>query len=134
MSLPKQLAAKSKSFGEKNDCSVKAVAIVMNASYEEAHTALKNAGRRSGKGASVPMIMEAIRSLGGYVTGWKDIKNHGGTSQRRCPVSRIAGRLPRKGRYLALTRNHIAAVKDGEVLDWTEGRRHQVIFTWEVSL
>ena len=135
MSLPKKLAEKSEKFNEDRDCSVKAVAIVCNASYEEAHAALKKAGRKNRKGANMPMIVAAIRSLGAYIEfEGLEADKHKGTNQRKCPVSRIASRLPKKGRFLALTCNHIVAVVDGEVLDWTEGRRHQVKFTWEVSL
>jgi hypothetical protein len=134
MSLPKQLAAKSKARKENNDCAVKAIAIVANASYEEAHAALAAQGRKNGRGSNLPQIMAALKSLGVFVHGYKGIKDHGGVAMRRLPMSRVKYHLPSEGRFLVLTRNHIVAVKDGEVLDWTEGRRHQALFAWEVSL
>ena len=133
MSLPKQLAAKSKSMGEKNDCAVKAVAIVCNASYEEAHATLKRLGRRDGKGTPMDVIMAAVKALGCHVN-YGDKRDHRGVNCGRRTINRL--RLPQggKGRWLVLTRNHILAVVDGKVMDWTEGRRHQARFAWEVSL
>lgn len=132
MSLPKQLAAKSKSYGEKNDCAVKAVAVVTNATYEEAHAALKAAGRRNGRGTPLPVIMAAVKALGCHVK-FDDMVNHHGRNMGRMTINRVPAALP-KGRWLVLCRKHILAVKDGEVLDWTEGRRHQARFAWQVSL
>ena len=31
-----------------------------------------------------------------------------------------------KGKYLLFVSGHVLAMVDGEVLDWTQGRRHQV--------
>jgi hypothetical protein len=144
MSLPKQLAAKSKAHKEKNDCAVKAIAIVANASYEEAHEALAKQGRRNGRGSTIVQIMAALKSLGVHVNGYINHVYHGGKNMGRCPIRDVTFRLrsvygmDRKQiaerRFLVLTRNHILAVKDGEVQDWTEGRRHQARFAWEVSL
>ena len=143
MSLPKQLAAKSKSFDEKNDCAVKAVAVVANASYEEAYEALRKAGRKPRRATPLPVIFAALKSLGCHAT-YQNNFQHNGVPMGRCPISRVKSRLMqafgangkqfRNGRYLVLTRNHILAVKDGEVQDWTDGRRHQARFAWEVSL
>jgi len=132
MSLPKQLAAKSKSFGEKNDCAVLAVAVVCNASYEEAHATLKRLGRKDGKGTPVEVIFAAVRALGCHVT-FGDRINHNGRNMQRLTVRRVGAAIP-KGRWLVLCRGHVLAVKDGEVMDWTDGRRHQARFAWQVSL
>jgi hypothetical protein len=133
MSLPKQLAAKSKSFKEENDCAVKAVAIVCNATYEEAHATLKRLGRRDGRGTPMDVIMAAVKALGCHVT-YNGKHDHRGVNCGRRTINSL--RLPEggKGRWLVLTRNHILAVVDGKVMDWTEGRRHQARLAWEVSL
>ena len=133
MSLPNQLKKVSKSYNEKNDCAVKAVAVVANASYQEAHEALRLAGRKPRRGTPLPVIFAALRSLGVYHE-FKTVADHRGKDMGRCPISRVRSRLPRKGRFLVLTRSHILAVVDGVVLDWTEGRRHQARYAWEVSL
>ena len=132
MSLPKKIKAASKSHNERNDCSVKAVAILCNATYDEAHAALKAAGRKDRKGAGFDQIMKAVRSLGCYVE-YDDELNHRGRNMHRITVNRVGAALP-KGRWLVYSNGHVLAVKNGEVLDWTKGRRHQARLAWEVSL
>jgi hypothetical protein len=60
----KALEAISDSRGENNDCSVKALAMFANVRYMVAHAALKNEGRKDGRGVNVNMILEASAKLG----------------------------------------------------------------------
>lgn len=132
MSLPKKITRKSARHGETNDCAVKAIAIVANADYDEVHALLKAHGRKDGKGTPWKAIWATLKALGVWV----------GPEQRMTRGSRLWAKtvrylprvLPRKGRYLVYTRGHILAVVDGEVMDWTEGRRHQPKLCWEVAL
>lgn len=41
--------------------------------------------------------------------------------------------LPKKGKYLILVRSHVVAVVDGEVADWSEGRRLRVQSIYKVT-
>ena len=41
--------------------------------------------------------------------------------------------LPPKGKYLVRSHRHIAAVVDGQMIDWTEGRRFRIVQIWEVK-
>jgi len=49
----------------------------------------------------------------------------------RTPVT-AARYLPKKGKFLCFTRDHVFAVVDGSVVDWTEGRRHRITYVTEV--
>ena len=60
----KALDAISDSRGENNDCSVKALAMFANVRYMAAHAALKNEGRKDGRGVNVGMITAASAKLG----------------------------------------------------------------------
>ncbi len=128
MSLPKKMTRKSKKAGEKNDCAVKAVAIVANADYDEVHAIMAELGRKDGKGTPFEIIWETLRRLG----VWVGPKDHAAVRYAKT-VRYLPAALP-KGRWLVYTRGHILAVVDGEVKDWTEGRRHQPKFAVEIAL
>lgn len=121
----KQLALRAKAFNEQRDCSVKAVALLTNASYDEAHRALAAVGRKNGFGVSLSTIIEALRNLGAHV------------SEGREPPAKTVRTLERvapPGRFLVDTSTHVLAVIDGEIIDWTKGRLHRIIKLFEVSL
>ena len=128
MSLPAKMKRKSKKHGETNDCAVKAVAIIANADYDEVHALMAKHGRKVGKGTPWTAIWATLKELGVWV-GPEDRE-----APTRCKTVRhLPAALP-KGRWLVYTRGHILAVIDGEVMDWTEGRRHQPKIYWEVAL
>jgi hypothetical protein len=55
---------KSDNLSEANDCTVKAIALACDVSYEAAHTALKTFGRKHGRGTSISIMEKACRMLG----------------------------------------------------------------------
>lgn len=129
MALPKQLKKKSALHGETNDCAVKAIAIVANADYDEVHALLKAHGRKDGKGTPWAAIWATLKALGVWV-GPVDHTN----IERAKTVRHLPAVLPKRGRFLVYTRGHILAVVNGEVMDWTKGRRHRPKLAWEVAL
>lgn len=120
----------SRYYREDNDCSVKAVAIACDVPYKLAKDTLESVGaRRPRSGANLYGILAAIAKLG-FVTneieGQRPLK-FGGT------ISTLTDKLPKRGMYIALVRNHILTVKNGKIEDWTEGRRHQVQLVYKVE-
>lgn len=108
----------AKANGEHNDCSVKAVAIACDVPYKVAHKALEKAGRKPRKGVYPHEIQAAIESLGYGVAQWQ-------------VTAKTASKLGidpalQKGHFMVFVRGHVAALKDGVVEDWTQGRRHRV--------
>ena len=113
----------SKKLGEHNDCAVVAAALTTKWSYEHTHRVFAECGRKKGRGTHLHVTRKALRRLGVYVEERKI---------RRTPVRNL--RLPEGKRYIAVTCNHMLAVIDGKVHDWTANRRHVVTDLWEISL
>ena len=59
-----ELHLESQQLKERNDCTVKAIAVVTGVSYKEAHKAMADAGRKPGKGAYVAQQRAALNELG----------------------------------------------------------------------
>jgi len=108
----------AKDNNEHNDCSVKAVAIACDVPYKVAHKALERAGRKPRKGVFPNQIQAAVESLGYGVAQW----------QVTAKTMSKLGADPelQKGHYMVFVRGHVAALKDGVIEDWTQGRRHRV--------
>lgn len=126
--------------GEKNDCSVKAVALVCGVSYETAHAAMAAQGRKQGRGASTTSIELAVIALGKqvelvnpkhviaqYPGVHKNLKNVTTHHPARFPSVWKNG-----GTYLAYIRGHVLAIVDGVVHDWTAGKSKQIYRIREV--
>lgn len=112
------------SIGERNDCSVKAVAITCRTNYETAHEMLASLGRRKGCGVFNYAILKAIEALGFKVVRMDSPAKTLGT---------VAKHLQR-GYYLVFVRGHVAAVHNGTIHDWTdEGSRRRVIYVWKIE-
>lgn len=129
---------------EDNDCSVKALSIVTNKPYAEAHAALKAQGRKNKRGATVHQILRALRTLGFDVVNNvpEDLTDAAAVEEwlenspqhkYNVKTATTATNLPKEGRrFLCVTCNHIFAVTNGVVQDWTEGRRNRVNTVFEV--
>jgi hypothetical protein len=124
------VAAASNKMGESNDCSVKAVSIACRVPYNKAHDALKAEGRQTRRGARPTQILRSVEALGCVHEGIINPRQPNGS---RYTMSTI-GKLCKRGYWMALVNGHIAAVVNGQVEDWTEGRRHQVLAVWKVSV
>ena len=119
-----KLSKVSKKFYEKNDCSVKAIAILGNLPYKYAHEAMEREGRLRRDGASTTMILRAVRKL----NIWCDkVELEGKT------VRTLGRNLPKKGRFLIFTDGHVLAAVDGEIVDWTSGRLHRIESVYKIS-
>lgn len=114
----KDVHEQSKKHNEHNDCSVRAVALACNVPYSEAHAALHKAGRINRHGARRSQTFAAVRSLGFELV---QINYH-----RQARTMTTAHRACSNGACLVFVRGHVAAMVDGKVLDWTDGRKHRV--------
>lgn len=126
-----ELRKQSDSFGEYRDCAVVATAIACRVKYKDAHAALKSAGRRDRKGTHRHTTWTAITKVLDC-----QIEKHPRPRQdngSRYTTLTIGKRFPR-GYYLVFVKNHVAAMVNGKVLDWTEGRRHRVQEVWKVTV
>lgn len=114
---------------ESRDCTVLAAAVVTGATYDEAHAALKAAGRRSRRGSYKPEQMRALKALGATVEKWKPRKPNGGKY-----TVRTIGEVLHTGRHYVFVSRHALGVLNGVVHDWTDERLHEVIEVWTVTM
>ncbi|WP_422475345.1 hypothetical protein [Endozoicomonas sp. ALB032] len=112
--------------GDKNFCGPLALAAVFDADVDQVNSALIRSGSRvKGKGTNMWNVLSTMQKEGAveciqdvYESGHKTI-----TSATRA--------LP-TGRYLILVRNHVLALIDGEVQDWSAGSKHRVEAIYKV--
>ena len=114
-----------KKMNETNDCSVMAIAIACRLTYEQAHRVMAEHGRRNGRGAHTFQILAAAKSLGFELTPVKKV-NKGYTA---CTI----GKKCKAGYYMAFVSGHVLGVVNGDVYDWTEGRRHRIKKVYKVT-
>lgn len=143
----KQLRAEGNAQGERNDCSVIAVAVVCGVSYATAHRAMAANGRRPRGRAEHGSTEQSVRDLGcetRHLMGW-DFSTPENVQHKTLPLYHVL----RKGktmtsiepllqrhysgrRFLIGVRGHIAAFDGQRLQDWSQGRRHKVIKIVEV--
>lgn len=124
-----KLMRKMQEHGETNDCGVKCLAIVCRTNYENAHRVAQKMGRKPRKGT--PWNWQTLRLAGnelGYVFKPCRADLHGKTIT-------TAARDLQRGYYAVLVSRgrHVVAVHNGQIHDWTEGRRHRVYAVWKVE-
>ena len=114
----------SNEYGESNDCTVKAVTLVSDLPYGTVHRMYHLAGRKRRCGARREITQDVLHQLGenGYRHYWCQPLQKSGS---RFTMKTIGKAYP-KGRYIVRVRGHLAAMIDGVIHDWTQGRRHIV--------
>jgi hypothetical protein len=140
------LSKTSESLNENNDCGVRAMSIATGESYEDCHTAFELAGRKH-RGCSYSHMYPTVANMlgynlktvwrkGNYVSDKNFIYTHpkylhlnvcppeySWVSKCKTPIS-TERNIPRDIRCIMIVRNHAIGIRDGEVHDWTSGKRH----------
>jgi len=140
------------SMNERQDCTVIAIAIACGVTYQEAHKALKDAGRRSRCGCKPAVSKKAIKALGYTVRQWTArekqamMRSYGLPPSKR--VTNITTHHPRQtsqtdqvsdawqdthSNMIFATSKHMLAFKDHEVHDWSINRALYVKMVWEID-
>lgn len=126
----------SEKFGERNDCSVKAVALATGTQYAKVHYEFAKQGRKQGRGTH-RWQQEAVLAAFGFEL--KLVHSHRAGLSWALPeeqvlknkfkaktVTTLERELPSRGVFLVYTRGHMLCARGGKILDWTQGRRHQI--------
>jgi hypothetical protein len=123
------------SYKEHGDCAVRALSNLLDCSYGLAHRKLAKYGREHGKGSpwySIRLATKEICKMKDRTVSWH------GHPESCVQAAKFMGynvqtinqfqRSHPKGVYLIAMRGHVAAVVDGELIDWTatSSRRHKV--------
>ena len=118
----------SNSKNEKNDCGVTAIAIATGIGYDKAHKLFCLLGRKPRRGVSFNMLESAIQFIVGSLPEFKVILKPNGSQYTGVTIGKA---LP-KGKYILLFRGHAAALVDGVIEDWTDGRRKRILGYFKV--
>lgn len=111
---------------EKNDCTVRALAIATSASYTKAYMLLCSAGRKHNRGFVIEKFLKKNCSYLGHCF-------HKLPFRKPITVRKFILKYP-KGTYYVKIRGHVFVVKDGVVHDMVEPRAMQrVTAAWEVT-
>jgi hypothetical protein len=136
------------------DCAVIALSLLTKLSYSDTEALLAKHGRKLNRGTPIDVIYKVLADLSpcdyqfdSYLYDieksskyrnemlrdfWSEYGNMSGVIGMT--ISRLARvRKLQKGKYLVLTRSHALAMIDGEVLDWTKGRRHRVVAIYKIG-
>lgn len=110
---------------QKNDCTVRALAIARNLPYDEAYDVLKDAGRKSSLGFDFVKWIEtqpwATKIAFPAVKG-----------QRRMTPAQFCRDFP-KGTFILRVTKHVFTVKDGVIYDAFENRPDRCVYAcWSV--
>lgn len=119
-----RIAKTSAAFQETNDCTVRALAVCLGGDYVKAHTALKEKGRKEGRGLANYLWAEAYQDLGLRLDDVTD--NFDGKSIRA--VEKELAELDDDVPYVISVRGHVCAwcPKSKALIDWASGRLHRI--------
>jgi hypothetical protein len=113
------LAERSVYLNEKDDCAVKAFAIIAGLTYDEAHDLLGRHGRLSRQATKDSVLVEALRHCG------VELHRYDGPVPKT--VKKAREKLDPAHDYLIWTAKHVLPYMDGQVHDWTADRCHRPV-------
>lgn len=113
-----------KYYNDMNFCTVIALAVCCNVGIGKAYHTMKRLGRKDKHGAKYGTIYKAVTELGFTHKPVDGLYNK--------QVKSVTKLLPSKGLFMVHIRGHVLAVRDGKVLDWSEGRSHRIIAVHEI--
>ena len=132
---------------ERNDCAVKAVAIVTDQPYHDVHKVMANLGRQHGKGTSFNITRAALEHFGftvkPYWDAYQDLEHakHVMHDRYNYKVKNMTVRHAKKfpdafahlgDRALVRTRRHIIGMRNGEAIDWTADGARRIMDMYAV--
>jgi len=117
----KQIREDARDYREGNDCTVVAVSVACGIEYAEAHSLLKAAGRRKGKGLHEQYYHKVIRDLGFTIDR---------INLRSKTVRTVEQELAHHhGHQIVMirVRGHVLVWNGKEIVDWSAGRMHRIV-------
>ena len=139
LELYEDLDKGSTSFNEQNDCSVKAVALICNISYSDAHALLKKFGRKDRDGTRRTITRDAIESMGIKLVRVK--RDFFISQYPKYTSTTVTTKHPKtfpdvwkNGKmYLCHTVDHDLVINDGVTCDWSHNRHLRIKTIFEVQ-
>ena len=123
------MSVESDKHHETNDCTVRTLTAVTGLPYDVCHAQLKKQGRKNRKGCHW------------YIEGPKAAKALGFTMTRlarnefraKTMITAERDSSISSGNYAVLVQGHVAGLVDGQLIDWSAGRRHRIQAVYAVT-
>ena len=133
----KELKAYAEAMGDKNYCSVVAVAVILDLDYKKAYRLCAKYGRKHGKGMCTYDILALVRDNGANAQSVDRAKVLATVDRPNYRVKTLTtnnfkmSKYYNKGRYLVFVNGHVAAVRNGVTHDWSanKAKKIQLLFT-----
>jgi len=110
---------------EKNDCTVRALAISTNKPYDEAYCILQSFGRKPNKGTNIRKFFKNNKIVLGF--WFKKLR-----FRKQITLNKFVKKHPTGTFYVRITK-HVFVVKDGVTIDMTKPRTYcRITDAWEV--
>lgn len=111
---------------ERNDCTVRTLALTTNISYSKAYMMLNQAGRKNNRGFVIEKLLKNSCSYFGH--SFFKLK-----FRKPITIRKFIQKYP-KGVYYAKIRGHVFTIKNGVIYDMIEPRPGQrIIKAWKVE-
>lgn len=121
---------------EKNDCTVKACAVVTGYAYKDLHLLMQAEGRQPGKGVTRLTYQRMLVKLGFEIKLiWAKESDHSQYDMSGLTMRTVEPTLQHyfpNRKFLVSTRDHVAGFDGQDLVDWTNGRQHRVLDIYEV--
>lgn len=122
------LCETSRKSSDRNDCAVKAVAMIGRVSYKKAYELCKAQGRRDGHAMNNGKINQTFANMGFDVQQVENLYQKNGC---RYTPKTIGQRL-KTGYYILYVKGHVIPLINGTTFDWTSGRRHRIFIAFKI--
>ena len=116
----------SETYGETRDCVVKAISLAADKPYSEVHEFCAQHGRQNRRG--VNFRRSILPHLGQIGVSVEDVSRDYSARTIRTLQREIGA-----GSFIVKVDGHLLAIRDGEVLDFTEGSCRRVTGIWKVN-
>lgn len=125
-----KLKEESSSFGEVNDCSIKAITLATGKPYSEVLALSYRFGRKKGKGTYIETSKKILDALGFEVIIleeyiWKRIGKTFLTFARNNYI--------KSSNLIIYSSTHMAAIVDGDLIDWAIEKRKRIQSVWKIQ-
>ncbi len=123
------LSSAANALGEHNDCTVRALTAATGLEYAAVHAAMAQAGRKYRKGCVFSVVgRQAARALGFKVETLSRSEYSAKTTRTIAKDRKL-----RTGSYVVRVRGHVAALVDGQVIDWSPDNLRRVTAVFRVT-
>lgn len=114
---------------EGRDCAVIAVSILARVTYRVAHDVCAQHNRARREGMYTRDTIDALESLGFRVEVVNDLRQKNGSKY----TQKTIGNKLKRGYHLCRHNGHVFAVVNGDVEDWSEGRKYHIKKAWKIT-